>query len=312
MADVLPLPHDRGHLLWTMEDGPSRKLLSSFDRWSAALVGDDDISEPFFQGDGIVKASIIARQDGIIVGCAMVDYVLQVWAPALSISWKAGDGKRVSKDDLIATLSGPSVAVLSMERTLLNILGHLSGIATWTKQWSAVAPKQIACTRKTVWGMLDKWAVHMGGGLTHRLTKHDAVMMKENDFATMVGHGDTNEQRIVAYINDIDPIEIHGFLEIEVRTQKEAMLAAMAWSQKGETEIPFVIMLDNFSPEACKEVSEQLEEQGVRHTIILEASGGITFETLETWRECGLDVISTSALNRGVSPLDISMLVEDH
>ena len=89
-------------------------------------------------------------------------------------------------------------------------------------------------------------------------------------------------------------------------------MAAMVWSQRrSEQDVPrLVIMLDNFSPEQCKTVNEQMEDQGIRDHVVLEASGGIVFDELKSWHECGLDVVSTSAVNRGVAPLDMSMLVK--
>ena len=164
MPDAPLLPHDRGHELWTMEDGPSRKLLASIDRWVGAMVGDDGIDMPLSGSGPSIEATVFARQDGLVVGCAVVDYLLQIWAPSVRVSWFAGDGKRVSSGDEIAVFSGARDDVLAIERIALNALGQLSGIASETKRWSAIAPKQIACTRKTVWGLLDKWAVHMGGG----------------------------------------------------------------------------------------------------------------------------------------------------
>lgn len=311
MAETPPLPHDRGHELWTMEDGPSRKLMASIDRWVGAMVGDDGIDMPLSSGSPPVEAVITAKQDGLIVGAAVVDYVLQIWAPSVRVTWLAGDGKRVNTGDEIALLTGDRGSVLAIERTVLNVLGQLSGIATETKRWSALAPKQIAATRKTVWGMLDKWAVHMGGGLTHRLSKDDAMMVKENDLASMHTDLQGHEQRLAAFLQTVDLTETGAFLEVEVRTEKEALIAAMLWSQRRATEAidRLVIMLDNMGPEACRSVSEQLVEQGVREHVVLEASGGIVFDDLKSWHECGLDVVSTSAINRGVRPLDLSMLV---
>lgn len=310
MGEDPVLPHDRGHLLWTKEEGPSRMLLSSIDRWVSAMVGDDGIDMPLSGQGQEVAATIYARQSGLIVGCAAIDYMLQIWAPSVRITWFAGDGKRVSKDDEIASLVGDSKSLLAIERPVLNMLGQLSGIATITKSWSAIAPRQIACTRKTVWGQLDKWAVHMGGGLTHRLSKPDATMIKENDLAAMHPELDTNAERLAVWLQQVDESTTGGFLEVEVRTEKEALMAAMVWSarmsQDGVKRL--VVMLDNFTPEACKSVAEQLKEQGIRHAVVLEASGGIVLDELENWRECGLDVLSTSAINRGVQPLDVSML----
>jgi len=311
MADEQPVPHDRGHELWTVEGGASRKLLASIDRWVSAMVGDDGIDMPLSSRSEQVDATIVARQDGLIVGCAAVDYMLQIWAPSVRISWFAGDGKRVSEGDEIASLSGDRDSLLIIERPILNMLGQLSGIATNAKRWSAIAPKQIACTRKTVWGLLDKWAVHMGGGLSHRLSKTDALMIKENDLASMHQELDSHEHRLVAFLQTVDMSEVGAFLEVEVRTEKEAMMAAMVWSgRKADGVDRLVIMLDNFTPDACKSVSEQMIEQEIRQHVVLEASGGITFEGLDEWRECGLDVVSTSAINRGVKPMDLSMLAQ--
>ena len=312
MADAPLLPHDRGHELWTMEDGPSRKLLASIDRWVGAMVGDDGIDMPLSGGGPTIEATVQARQDGLIVGCAVVDYMLQIWSPSVRVSWYAGDGKRVSSGDEIAVFSGTRDDILAIERPALNALCQLSGIATEAKRWSSIAPKQIAITRKTVWGLLDKWAVHMGGGLTHRLSKDDAVMIKENDLASMHEELDTHVERLVTYLQNVDSNDVGAFLEVETRTDKEALMAAMVWSQRRAQEglDRLVIMLDNFSPEACKAVSEQMEEQGLREHVVLEASGGIVFEDLKSWHECGLDVVSTSVVNRGVQPLDVSMLVK--
>jgi len=241
-----------------------------------------------------------------------VDYLLQIWAPSVRITWLAGDGKRVASGDEIAVVTGDRESVLAIERCMLNVLGQLSGIATETKRWSAIAPKQIASTRKTVWGMLDKWAVHMGGGLTHRLSKGDATMIKENDLATMHTEINGHDQRLVAYLQSVDMENTGAFLEVEVRTEKEALVAAMIWAQRRAAEglDRLVVMLDNMEPETCKSVSQQMEDQGIREHVVLEASGGIVFSELKSWHECGLDVVSTSAINRGVPPLDISMLVK--
>ena len=311
MAEPKRPPHDRGYELWSAEEGPSRMLLSSIDRWVSALLADDGVSMPFMGGSQSIEATILARGDGIIVGTAAVDHMLQIWAPSLKVSWMASDGKKVSKDDEIAILSGDRDTLLAMERSILNILGQLSGIATEAKRWSARAPGQIACTRKTVWGLLDKWAVHLGGGLTHRLHREDALMLKENDLASMHQGVETHAARIVAYLQDVSADDCGAFLEIEVREEKEAIMAAAAWSQRAGENLPkLVIMLDNFGPERSKEMVAQLVEMNLREHIWLEASGGIVFEQLEHWHESGIDVLSTSAVNRGVSPLDISMIVD--
>ena len=306
------IPHDRGHLLWTAEDGVSRMLLSSMDRWVTAILADDDIDNPMFGSSETIDATIIAKGDGIVAGTAMVDHLIQIWAPSIQVNWRASDGKKVSNGEEIANLTGCRETILLIERSILNILGHLSGIATETKKWASKAAKQIACTRKTTWGLLDKWAVHLGGGLTHRLTRNDALMIKENDLASTGDSDDGNDKKIAELIQSLDLSQLESFIEIEVRNEKEAITAAAMWQQTHQgIEGKLVVMLDNFGPERCKEMVAQLEDMGLRNAVLLEASGNITFETLDEWFECGVDVISTSAINRGVKPLDISMIVGD-
>ena len=314
MPDNAPPPHDRGKELWDASEGPSRILISSIDRWTSALLADDGIDMPFMGGSENGEATIIAKDSGILAGCAAVDHMLQIWAGGLQISWSHGEGRSISSGDEIATIRGDKDAILGMERTILNILGQLSGIATEAKKWSSIAPKQIACTRKTIWGLLDKWAVHLGGGLTHRLSKQDAKMIKENDLAVMYPELDSNGARISKYLSEVDPSECGAFLEVEVREEKEAIMAAFTWSERRmiDGHDRLVIMLDNFSPERCKAVADELSEMSLREHVVLEASGGIVLDSLEDWRECGLDVLSTSTINRGTSPLDLSMLMNEN
>ena len=289
-------------------------LISSIDRWTSALLADDGIDMPFMGGSENVEATIIAKDSGILAGCAAVDHMLQIWAGGLQISWSHGEGRSISSGDEVAQIRGDKDAILRTERTILNILGQLSGIATEAKKWSSIAPKQIACTRKTIWGLLDKWAVHLGGGLTHRLSKQDAKMIKENDLAVMYPELDSNGARISKYLSEVDPSVCGAFLEVEVREEKEAIMAAFTWSERRmiDGHDRLVIMLDNFSPERCKAVADELTEMGLREHVVLEASGGIVLGSLEDWRECGLDVLSTSTINRGTSPLDLSMLMNEN
>ena len=145
------------------------------------------------------------------------------------------------------------------------------------------------------------------------MTKQDAVMIKENDLAVMYPEIENNGARISKYLGEVNPDECGAFIEVEVREEKEAIMAAFTWSERrmmnGYDRL--VIMLDNFNPERCKAVADELAEMGLREHVVLEASGGILIENIEDWRECGLDVLSTSTINRGTTPLDLSMLVEE-
>lgn len=314
MAAAEPLPHDRGFKLWSASDGPSRLLLASIDRWTSAMLADDGVDMPIMSMDESVTAKIITRESGIVSGTAAVDHMLQIWAGKLSISWVSNDGRQINAGDEIAQIQGPREMVLMMERSILNVLGFLSGITTEAKKWSAIAPKQIACTRKTTWGLLDKWAVSLGGGLTHRLSKDDALMIKENDLATIHPDLEAHSSRIAKFLGGVDFTQCGAFLEIEVRDEKEAIVAAFTWSERRmKEELPkLVIMLDNFSAERCKLIVDELSEMGLREHVLIEASGGITLSGLEEWRQCGVDVLSTSEINRGTKPLDLSMLIVDN
>ena len=313
MADKSRPPHDRGGKLWDHSSGPTRLLISSFDRWTSAILADDGIDMPLMGSNNPVEARIISHSDGTLAGCAAVDHMLQIWAGSVSISWAFGDGRKVNSGDEVARLKGDRETILAMERPILNILGQLSGISSEAHKWSAKAPKQIACTRKTIWGLLDKWAVQLGGGLTHRLTKLDARMLKENDLASMYPELESHGARIARFISEDDQSQNGAFLEIEVRDEKEAIMAAFSWSEKRMIDgcDKITLMLDNFGPERCKNVSDELSEMDLRKHVWLEASGGVTLNDLDDWKQCGIDVISTSAINRGCTPLDISMLVND-
>ena len=157
--------------------------------------------------------------------------------------------------------------------------------------------------------MLDKWAVHLGGGLTHRLNKDDATMIKENDLTVA---GESGMQAIVQLLSTMDIANCGAFLELEVTNEKDAIVAATTWKQRqeGESLPQLVLMLDNFGPERSKAMVGELIDMGLRDAVVLEASGNIVFKDLEEWRECGVDVLSTSAINRGTVPLDVSMLID--
>ena len=126
-------------------------------------------------------------------------------------------------------------------------------------------------------------------------------MLKENDLASMYEEHDDHSSRIVAFLQEISNENCGAFLEVEVREEKEAIMAAAAWAQRQDEGKPkLVIMLDNFGPERSRDVASQLTEMGLREHVYLEASGGIVFSQLDEWQESGIDVLSTSAVNRGV------------
>ena len=280
------LPHDRGHLLWDSGVATPR-LIESMDRWIENLLLDDGQSVVPNTGEHTI-AKLFCKSEGVLAGRDVVRRLLEKYG--IEATWHVEDGGKINLG-ILAELEGAKDSLLALERTILNLLARLSGVASNTAEWVDVAGCQVACTRKTTWGLLDKWAVHLGGGLTHRLDKNDALMLKENDLVSM--------DSIESALSSIDPRE-WGFVEIEVRTVEQAVSAANSWKHSDS----LVIMLDNMSLEEQVVVKNALPTDN----LILEASGGISVENVGSFTS--VDVISASALNQGVPHLDMSIIFE--
>jgi nicotinate-nucleotide pyrophosphorylase (carboxylating) len=282
------------------------------DRWIETMLA-DDVSE---EGgtNNFVRGKLIAKEKGVICGQIVVNRMLEKHAPNCSYDWKVSEGELVKEREHILQISGASSEILKVERVMLNLLGRLSGISTTTSEWvSDSNDLQLACTRKTEWGILDKWAVHIGGGLTHRLFRSDALMLKENDFASAIESGESQNDSIKKLISEIDLEKNSKFTVIEVQNINEAILAAQTWSEKqreNSTTDSVVLLLDNMGPMNARIVVTELEKLDLRKWCILEGSGGITKDSISEWSSSGVDLISTSAMNRGVKPLDISLIIE--
>ncbi len=278
------LPHDRSHLLYNAKEVPH-----------------------------LVQAVVVSKSAGVFCGRIPVDLLFAEWFPSCDLSWNFEEGGELTVGSQILSISGPSDSVLSCERVVLNILGRLSGISTRTAEWvSELGDVSIACTRKTAWGLMDKYAVHVGGGLTHRLSRTDALMIKENDLS-VIGSRDGIESAISSAISSIDFEKSAGFVVIEVQDSAQAISAAESWSENQKIrgrEERIVILLDNMGPDECRSAELLLRESGLRDWCILEGSGGVTLDGLHTWIESSMvDVISSSSVNMGVPSLDLSMLI---
>lgn len=295
---------------------PSELFLDSIDRWVDAMVADE-------QGGGLataaaeselVRGRVRAKAAGLIAGRAVVDRLVERHFAECSLEWDVSEGASVARSDSVLGISGPAGQVLRCERILLNLLGRMSGIATWTADWvGSAGPMGVACTRKTEWGLLDKWAVHVGGGLTHRLSRADALMIKENDLAALAPDASDELSAVAAAVSGIDMGVHAAFAIVEVRDEAQAVAAAQAWAENqversGSERI--VLLLDNMGPQACAVAHERLATEGLRAWCILEGSGGVSRTALSDWVASGVDLVSTSALNRGVPPLDLSMKID--
>ena len=260
------------------------------------------------------KAELLTKQAGILGGMELAAKIFQRYDPLLQFDPLLTDGSKIKPGQKAFTISGSTLSILATERLVLNSLQRMSGIATLTHGLSQKI-KHTQCklldTRKTTpnFRHAEKWAVLIGGGQNHRMGLFDALMIKENDLAVT---GQSGMQAIVALLSTMDVSECGAFLELEVTNEKDAIVAATTWKQRQESEsLPqLVLMLDNFGPDRSKEMVTELTDMGLRDSVVIEASGNIIFDDLEAWRECGVDVLSTSAINRGTAPLDVSMLID--
>ena len=284
-------------------------MLESIDRWMTAMVSDEGSG-----GEGpdvSMEAVVISKERGVICGTFVIGRLLETHYPSCSVEWRVSEGSTVDVGDEVLRISGDGVEMLRSERVLLNVLGRLSGISTNSSRWVNEAGSMgVASTRKVDWGLLDKWAVHVGGGLTHRLSREDALMIKDSEVLSSRVGDETEDEVLARLVQDIDMDTNSFFTVIEVRAIEHALTVAGIWKsiqtvREGSERV--VILLDNMGPELSSMVSRRLEEEGLREWCVLEGSGGISLEEVKEWCACGVDLISTSSINRGVSPLDLSM-----
>jgi len=291
---------------------PTTFFLNSIDRWIETMMADDRGGNE--KTSRLVNAKVIAKMDGIICGHLVIERLIQRYASDCTIQWSVAEGDSVKSGDTVLRLNGSSSKILKIERILLNILGKLSGISTSTSKWVTISENiGIACTRKTDWGLLDKWAVNIGGGLTHRLDRKDALMIKENDLASAKERTEKETDTLKRIILDINLQENSEFIVIEIQNLDQAITAAKAWAglqKKTQRSYPVVLLLDNMEISQITDVVRELEVLNLRKLCILEGSGGVTLSSIPKWASSGVDLISTSAVNRGVAPLDLSLIIE--
>jgi nicotinate-nucleotide pyrophosphorylase (carboxylating) len=260
-------------------------------------VGEGDVTATAIIPAGcIVKAEVIAKADGIVAG--LEEAAILAESMGLKVEAKTTDGNRVKNKQVLMVLSGDAQTILSVERTLLNLLSRMSGIATKTNSLSeqlkiAKVKARIAATRKSAPGLLyfDKKAVAIGGGDPHRLHLDDMILIKDNHLAIV---GSAEEAVKKAKTNT----SFSKKIEIEVTSIQDTLKAAKAGAD--------IIMLDNFSPKQAKEAGEQLHKAGYTN-VLLEVSGGITSETLLEYATAQVDIISMGELTHSVKSLDISL-----
>ena len=263
-------------------------------------IGAGDItSDTLIPSGAKGKGVIIARENGVIAGIPVAELVFRILDSKLEFTEYVSDGKKVREGERIAQVVGDARAILAGERTALNFLGHLSGIATRTAKFvekvSHLSVK-IMDTRKTVPNLrvLEKCAVRVGGGYNHRMGLYDAVLIKDNHLKLMKG----KIEDLVKKARSGAPLSMK--IEVEAKDFSEVKDAL-----SGK---PDIIMLDNMSVSEVKKTVEFVRKSG--HDVLLEVSGGITLENVREYAESGVDIISVGELTHSVKSLDVSMEFE--
>ena len=252
----------------------------------------DVTSDATLDPDASLDGTLVAKEAGVIAGLPVAEALLQLVDAGLTLTPQVEEGAEVESGTTIASVSGPGPALLTAERPALNFVGRLSGIATLTRRYvDAVAhtDADILDTRKTLPGHrhTDKYAVRQGGGRNHRMGLYDMVLIKDNHIDAAGGVAEAVSRARKAH-GDEYPIEV------EVSTLNELDEALPL--------APDVILLDNMTPPTLREAVARTDGH-----VSLEASGGVTLDTVRSVAETGVDAISVGALTHSAETLDVSM-----
>ena len=241
-------------------------------------------------------ARLLVKQDGVLAGVQLAEAICAYFDPALRLRILIQDGAAVKVGDVAFTMTGPARSILTVERTVLNFMQRMSGIATLTRRFVEALDGtgcHVLDTRTTTPGLraIEKWAVRIGGGRNHRHGLYDMVMIKDNhtDLAGGIPEAVRACQR---YLAD-NALDLH--IEVETRNLKEVAIAL---------SVPGIhrIMLDNFGFDDLRSAVKL-----INGTCATEASGGITLANARAYAECGVDMISVGALTHSAGSLDLSL-----
>ncbi|MFF1871457.1 carboxylating nicotinate-nucleotide diphosphorylase [Kitasatospora herbaricolor] len=265
-------------------------------------AGDDITTRWSVPAELRTEAVIITRQPGVAAGLPIVAEVFARVDPQVKVVPVVEDGARLAPNDVLVELSGPARSLITGERTVLNLLQRMSGIATFTSRFADAVqdlPVRVLDTRKTAPGLraLDKYAVTAGGGTNHRLDLAAMVLLKENHVAA--AGGVTAAVRAVQAGRAAEGREVLIDVEVQsVADAEEALRAGASW-----------IMLDNMTNDEIRSVVRLRAELAAGQDITLEASGTITLDRIRAIAETGIDAVSIGALTHSAPALDLSMLI---
>ena len=299
--------YQRGKEL-TLKNKKYFKLLTSFfNKEYCDDVGTGDItSKAVFRKNELRTAVLKVKASGIIAGVEEINFFLQKHCLSTKIFKK--DGEEILKGETLLELYGKQTDILSTERIILNVLQRMSGIATETRRLTNLLADyntKIAATRKTLCRFLDKKAVFLGGGVTHRIGLWDSILIKDNHLEALKSEGNSDYIGVALERASILAEKVN-FIEIEVTTHKEALEAARKFKSL-ELGVPCIIMLDNMMPRDIQVIIETLRELSLYDNVLLEASGTITPNNILDYAKIGIDVISLGYLTHSASVLDMSL-----
>jgi len=279
---------------------PSKILEEKLLKMLAEDVGQGDITTALIvPEESCAEAEMIAKEAGVIAGVEEAKALLK--SLNLEAKFMVKDGEKVKANQTLMKISGDTRTILSVERTLLNLLSRMSGIATLTRKLveklgKAGSRTKVACTRKTALGLLyfDKKAVQLGGGDTHRLHLDDMILIKDNHIAV----AGSIEKAVKAVMKGAS---FSKKIEVEVTKLDDVLVAAKAGAD--------IVMLDNFSPKQVAEAVKMLKKSELLGKVLLEASGGITSENILNYALAGVNIISLGELTASPKALNISLEV---
>jgi nicotinate-nucleotide pyrophosphorylase (carboxylating) len=254
-----------------------------------------DLTSSLLPPDARVRASIVPRRDGVLAGRAPAMETFRQVDPAIGHEWAASDGDTLRAGRAIARVEGPLASVLAAERTALNFLCHLSGIATLTRRYvEAARPAQVRDTRKTTPALraLEKAAVRAGGGVNHRGSLSDGIMVKDNHL------GGLSIEEAVERARRRWPGRT---VQIECDTADQVKTALVAGAD--------LVLLDNMSPEQVAACVAMVHEAS--RPCLVEVSGGVTLDTVAAYADVGADLIAVGAITHSAPALDIGLDLVD-
>ena len=306
-SKLIEAAYQRGKELTISNEFYFRWLEQFFDREYREDVGNQDLtSEALLISDRKGRAVLRSKRAGIVGGVEEVSWFFK--KHDLEVKVHVKDGEKVQRRETVLEVRGVQKDLLATERIGLNVLQRMSGIATETRNLVELIKDyktRIAATRKTPLRYLDKKAVFLGGGLTHRFGLWDSILIKDNHLKALKRDGTRNyiEKAIEMASASSDKV---GFIEIETIDRDEALRAAGKFEQL-KLEKPCIIMLDNVSPSEIKQTIKKLREENLYDHVLFEASGNISPRNIMKYAETEVDVVSLGYLTHSVRAFDMSL-----